>query len=670
MLDLNFKYLSAKNFMCYGEDGIKIDLTKYGNIILIRGENQDVSDEEERISSNGTGKSTVPEILVYTLYGKTIKDKLKHQDVIHNKVGKGLVTEVRWDKYRVVRTRQPHSLRIWEKENADWDSLSDKELADCEITLGGMPATQDLIVEKIGLSYEAFVNIVVFSDSNKESFLECDTPTKRQIVENLLSLNRYRQFSDTAKKQRNDFKDVIKSISKDYDRLLIELDAHKNRIEKIKQQETIWTKDRKNELLVLIEKIKQKQNELNKTDIGAALSAFKEAQEKIENINKQIPEVEEKKNKIEKMLGEIQDKLSLAKNDKHTLKIKLQDVCSVISNSQREIDKYKKSIDSMNSKTGQKCPTCLGIVDKKNFESVLVEYNRKISDFENEINKSNGEKSELEVNLEACDKTIAKLNQSLDLVNLKSKEITSTLASHRKEISELSKIEKPEISTDTKLIEEQIEQLKSQALDKKKIIDGPSPYKEILESSQKELEDKQKECEDKKEELKNAEDELPYYEFWVKAFGDDGIRKFVIDGIIPALNSRVAYWLQFLIDSKIKLEFNNNLEETIERNPSDGDPFVYHAMSGGERRRLNLAVTQAFAHVMMLNSGTYPSVVFLDEVSTNIDPIGVQGVYNMILELAKDKQVFVTTHDHDLLEMLGSCETIKLVKKNGFTQMV
>ena len=132
----------------------------------------------------------------------------------------------------------------------------------------------------------------------------------------------------------------------------------------------------------------------------------------------------------------------------------------------------------------------------------------------------------------------------------------------------------------------------------------------------------------------------------------------------------MAHWLQFLIDGKIKLSFDNQLEETIERNPSDGDPFVYHAMSGGERRRLNLAVSQAFAHIMMLNSGTSPSLVFLDEVTTNVDPIGVQGVYNMIAEIAKEKQVFVTTHDHDLLDLLAGCKTINLRKQNGFTTLV
>ena len=196
-----------------------------------------------------------------------------------------------------------------------------------------------------------------------------------------------------------------------------------------------------------------------------------------------------------------------------------------------------------------------------------------------------------------------------------------------------------------------------------------SPFIKIIKSILEDIEGNKKLIKSKKDELESIEKDLPYYDFWVTAFGDAGIRKFVIDGIIPALNSRIAYWMQFLIDVKIKLEFNNELEETIERNPSDGDPFVYHAMSGGERRRLNLAVSQAFAYVMALSSGVCPSIVFLDEVTTNIDPIGVYGVYNMIAELSKDRKVFITTHDLNLLDLLEGCELINLEKRAGFTKI-
>ena len=57
----------------------------------------------------------------------------------------------------------------------------------------------------------------------------------------------------------------------------------------------------------------------------------------------------------------------------------------------------------------------------------------------------------------------------------------------------------------------------------------------------------------------------------------------------------------------------------------------------------------------------------MDEVTTNIDPLGVRGIYNMIALLAEEKQVFITTHDQDLLELLATADTINLIHEGGKT---
>ncbi len=163
---------------------------------------------------------------------------------------------------------------------------------------------------------------------------------------------------------------------------------------------------------------------------------------------------------------------------------------------------------------------------------------------------------------------------------------------------------------------------------------------------------------------------MPYYEFWVKAFGDTGIRKYIIDGIIPTLNERIEYWLQFLIDNKIKLTFSNELDETIDRYPFNGRPYIYHGMSGGQRRRLNLTVAAAWAFISALNSGAAPSIIFLDEVTMNMDIVGIQGIFRMICELAKEKQVFVIDHNENLLQMLDGCDTIYLEMQDEISKKV
>ncbi len=664
MNQLIVKKLKAINFLCFGPKGIEIDLTSYGNVILIRGRNLDVIDEEGRASSNGSGKSSIIEIFVYAVKGKTVKSKLKHKDVINNITKKKLYTEVEFNDCRVVRTRKPEALRLWESKEGIWNDES-------ELTLGSAVATQELRDEKLGgLSLETLINVVVFADNNSGSFLESDGPTKRKIVENLLSLDKYQKYSETAKARAKIYKDKIKTISASYEHMLAEFDKCKNRIDQVNQQKTNWAIKTNTELTSLMEDIKKKAQELKNTDMGVELTKYNEAQDKIKELNSSVPEIQDKIIKVKTLIGDIRNKFNISSENKRTTSEEISSLKKVINSLNQDVTSQEKAIKSFTDQKDTKCPRCLGTVKEKNYRGFVEKSNEKIDLDKIELNKTDKELKEKEVKFVKYSDEVKQLNNLMTSADEKEMEFNVRLTATRNEIGRFACIQRPETGATEKIIEKQIEDLKLQAIKKKQELDGPSPFKEILKSTDREYREKQEETDNKKSELKELEKELPYYTFWIKAFGDRGIRKFIIDGIIPALNSNIAHWLEFLIDSKIKLSFDNELEAIITRNPVDGDPFVYNAMSGGERRRLNLAVSQAFAHVMMLNTGTSPSIVFLDEVSTNIDPVGVDGVYNMIMELAKEKQVFVTTHDHDLLEMLGECESINLVKKDGFAKLV
>lgn len=665
MKSLNIKYIQAQNFLCFGSDGFELNFSDYGNVVLVKGNNMDVVDSDSKTASNGVGKSSIPEIIVYTLFGKTIKHpkKINHKDVINNQIGKGLRTEVRWGNFRAVRTRKPDSLRLWESEKGIWDDST-------EISLGGQPATQKLLEEKLGLNYETFVNVVVFTDNNAGSFLECDASNKREIVENLLSLDKYKDFAERAKNLKKEKKDSIKLVQQSYESIRQQLEASKERMKLASEQESKWIEQRKQELKTLLSKIEQLEKQLKSTTEGEETSRYQEAQERISVLNEEIPEVEKRQIKIQEMLDLAQEKLDGVKTKKNdcvglmsTADIAIKKLNTQISDNEKELERLEKN-------EGATCKFCFGKVSKDNYGQYAKQIKDNTVKLSENLDEEQAKRNKLESKLGELNTVASKINEGMVVAKKNLSKTSEELSEKRKELSELNKIEKPKSKNlKNQLLEHEIKGLKDQVSTKNSELKGETPFKSMIESLSSEIDVKKTEFEGKSKELDALEKELPYYEFWTNAFGDSGIRKFVIEGIIPALNSRVAYWLQFLIDGKIKLEFDNELEEKIERSPSDGDPFVYYAMSGGERRRLNLAVSQAFAYVMMLSSGMCPSLVFLDEVTTNIDQIGVVGVYNMILELAKDRQVFITTHDQNLLEMLEGCELINLEKRKGFTRL-
>jgi len=656
MKNLDFRYVRAKNFLCFGPEGIEIDLTSYGNIILVRGKNKDILDDEGNASSNGVGKSSIPEILVYALYGKTIK-KLTNDKIINLKVCKNLEVEIIWNNYRIVRSRKPNKLKLWESEDHIWDENNEK-------TRGSMTETQKAIQDIIGLSYETFVNTVIFRDNNSGCFLECDTPTKRQIIDNLLSLGSYREYSEKAKKIKNKYKEKINLISEQYSNILAQLNSCEIRINKIKQQEEEWKNNKEEELSELVNIIKTKTISLRNSNSGAALIKYNEAQEELKELKEKMSQLQSEIEQINKIKEKINKQLDEEVVKKAELDSVLKTAQANITNLSATISKNKKTISDYENKEGKKCPTCLGIVKKENYEHVIIESKNNINDEEAKLEAQKLIAEEKLALLVPINSKIKKLYEAVELASNKSLNNSKRITSVTFNMSRLSKINKPDADSDDKILNNDIESLKKQALAKK---EETSPYTEISLLSVKEKEEKEIECKDKKTELEKSEQNLPYYEFWVKAFGDNGIRKFIIDGIIPALNSRISYWLQFLIDGKIKLEFNNEFDETISRVPTESESFDYHNLSGGERRRLNLAVSQAFAHIMTIDSGASSSILFLDEVTTNIDPLGVENVYNMIMQLSKNKKVFVTTHDRDLLESLGDCDSINLERKNEFT---
>lgn len=664
MKNLVIKYLYAKNFLCFGPEAFSLNLEGCGRIVLVKGENLDVS-EGEAVGSNGSGKSSIPEILVYALFGKTIKHpkKINHKDVLNNQVGKGLVTEVRWGDFRVVRTRKPDSLRMWESSEGVWDDST-------EITLGGQPATQKLIEEKLGLNYETFVNVVVFTDNNAGSFLECDSAGKRDIVENLLSLEKYKNFSESAKILKKEKKDEIKIAQHDYESARQGLAQSESRIKAAKEQESSWVEKRKSELSSMVSKLESLEKSLNSTPEGEDSLKYQKAQERISELNSEVDSLENNRSKIQEMLDEAVAKSSSVIDKKSEVQAEMNHNSNLSDSLSEKIRLNREEIERLERSEGATCKLCMGKVSKENYEKYTGLLETEIKDLSDKLKSIEAKREKLAQKMTKIKQRESSISEASLAAKSKLSKISSELSSMRRELSELNRIKKPQSKdADQRLLEQQIESVKDQISEKKSEISGESPFKKIIDSLEVEIEEKKSLLSKAESSMESLEKEIPYYEFWSVAFGDSGIRRFVIDGIIPALNSKIAYWLQFLIDGKIRLEFNNELEETIERSPSDGDPFVYYGMSGGEKRRMNLAVSQAFAHVMMLNSGSCPSVVFLDEVTTNIDQMGVVGVYNMISELAKDRQVFITTHDQNLLEMLEGCELINLEKRKGFTRL-
>jgi DNA repair exonuclease SbcCD ATPase subunit len=664
MIDLKFSYLRAKNTLCFGEEGVEFHLDRYGPIIAVKGVNKDTGTKDSP-ASNGSGKSSIQDILSYGIYGKTVKKpkQMSHDKVVNAKAdGKGLEVEVVFGDYRILRQRGPNKLRLWCSKDHVWDDKT-------EITRGTMKDTQDTIEGVVGMTHQAFCNVVVFDDSSTYAFLESDTPTKRTIVENLLGLDQYRDFHDVAKEMQKDVKLDVKSLTSDYERCQIELEQCSSRITKIELQEDTWKKTKIAEASKLMATIKSKQEALQSLDSNGEMEKYQTAQDRVVILQAEIDEANAKKIEITEALRIAKDKVVALYAQKDEVNERIQIHNNIVRQADSDIEKSSKLVGNLNNlAVGAKCPVCHATIDVSNYQSVLDHEQHVIESKNNDSSKAKLAISNELSKFKEHQVNIVKLEEIIKNAEAKLSSFGNKCVSNIKEMNEIAKLQKPNMDAKQQVLESEITELKLQMKSKREELEGGSPYKEILSAAIEEKKEKAKENELSITKLKVAEDKLPYYDFWVKAFGDKGIRKFVVDGIIPALNSRIAYWMEHLYEGQIELSFDNELIETITRNGVSG---YYPALSNGEKQRVNLAVSQSFAYVMMLNSGSCPSLAFLDEITGGgIDKSGVSGVFNMICELSKERQVFITTHNEYLLNMLDGYEEIVLEKENDITRLV
>jgi exonuclease SbcC len=196
-----------------------------------------------------------------------------------------------------------------------------------------------------------------------------------------------------------------------------------------------------------------------------------------------------------------------------------------------------------------------------------------------------------------------------------------------------------------------------------------NPYSEMMVSIQKSVNEINSKCEVEKVEIRKTEELLPYYDFWAGAMGKEGIKSFIVEGILPALNQQIEYWMQIIYQGTISVKFDKYLNVEITNNTSNRGLKRYGQGSGGERRRIDLAIMLAFRQIMKMSSGKDPSVVFFDEPIENLDEEGVRFFYDVVLDISKVCRVYVITHNPTLVSLLESHDTI-LVEKSGGSMRV
>jgi DNA repair exonuclease SbcCD ATPase subunit len=132
-----------------------------------------------------------------------------------------------------------------------------------------------------------------------------------------------------------------------------------------------------------------------------------------------------------------------------------------------------------------------------------------------------------------------------------------------------------------------------------------------------------------------------------------GVRAHVLSEALAGIEAAANAWLGRIAGWGLRLELRPYAERagggvkdaiSLEVHGAGGGQG-YRASSGGERRRIDVALLLALAEVAAAAHGSKPSTLFFDEAFDALDEDGIDAVCTVLEELAQTRPVVVITHN-------------------------
>jgi exonuclease SbcC len=169
--------------------------------------------------ANGAGKSSLLEAIGWALWGES--RAATEDDVIHLGATEAQVDFIfmsQNQRYRVIRTRhrgQATGLEFQiDSQGAGQTGEDDRPMQFRSLTVKGLRATQQVVLEHLKLDYDTFVNSAYLRQGHADEFMLKRPIDRKQILADLLKLEQYDELAERAKDQARQLKGQLELLER------------------------------------------------------------------------------------------------------------------------------------------------------------------------------------------------------------------------------------------------------------------------------------------------------------------------------------------------------------------------------------------------------------------------------------------------------------------------
>jgi DNA repair exonuclease SbcCD ATPase subunit len=630
---MRLKKLTIQNFMSIREAEIQLDGQ---GLILIQGKNMD----DPAFDSNGAGKSTTFEALTWVKYDKTVRG-LSGDQVVNLNVGANCAVKLDFEddagaEWRIARYRK-------HKEHKN----------NCHIFKNGKNITPkstkdaNAMIESIfQMDFHTFTNSILFGQGLVKMFSVATDKEKKELLEKMLQMDQFGALLEKAKSKLatlNGELAVMETERTRNEHLISEIRSTIEALQAAEVEETAKAKAEIEELRTQLQEAQRTLQEHSMSDYSEQLAKLEKLRDMVDAKLSEFKEIERKKLEAQ---GE---EMALVRQ---LVKLK------------REYDQLKVDKTTTANGKSKTCSAC-GQEIKTDPESIR----QAVEHIESKIVEKAAEVKETMVNLSTARQTIEGLETQLS----GKEKLETQKEAIAGEISQIQASIRAEANLH-RMYQSRVDELEA-AIEKAEKRVGKT-YKPLIEEKETQLNELISKQAENAERYEKLSADVPKYKFWVEAFGNAGIKSYLLDSVTPFLNKKGNEYLSKLAGNTIQIEFSTQtrlasgeLRDKFEvriLNSVGGDS--YESNSTGERRRIDLAISLALQDLVMSRANGRLNVLLYDEIFDGLDAVGCENAIQLLHDMQKSVEtIYVITHN-DILKSYFD-KFLVVTKENGATRV-